>query len=241
MAHTMKRTMHALFFYLIAILVATPAYAAIVSPTIVINSSTKLATDIGDFGAIGSGVKAGKPGRTLNLLRTRKGSASNSVRLDRIYNTLLKSGITSTHSLVFGFSANERGKFNYVSFKHLQIDIERQDGSVQVFDLGGTKVKVKDQIAGKRSADALFQINLGFEFMQEYAKSSTRMMVIRAQLQDNTGRADRLFLSGQYTAHPLVDPPAIVPVPASLGFFSSALVLMLWRKYTSKTDTIPAV
>ena len=40
---------------------ATPAYAAMVSPTIVINSSTKLATDIGDFGAIGSGVKAGKP------------------------------------------------------------------------------------------------------------------------------------------------------------------------------------
>lgn len=143
-------------------------------------------------------------------------------------------GLRATGALVFGFSANESGTNGSVSITQLDIELERPDGNSQLFTLGQDSITIADFNGGNSTVEAQLQLDLGFDFMQEYRSTSNRDLIISAQLSGNTGGQDRLFLSSAFIANPLVtpsfQPQSLVPLPASSWLFISSLAALICHK-----------
>lgn len=213
-------------------LLSVPALSSNVGSTLTLDGSDVVFNNVGDFSAISSSTNSeARPGSRLQLIKTQRKNSDNSVVLGDLYDTLFAGGVKSANSLVLGFAVNESQQNPYITLRSLDIDIERNDGSKQRYSLGGYQLQVKDTNQGKNRAEARLQIDLGFDFFDEYDADSTRLMIIRAQLTDNNGGADRIFLSSRYTANAMSTPPISgVPLPASLGLFAFSLGLIIWRK-----------
>lgn len=151
-----------------------------------------------------------------------------------IYDVLVQGGLSASCALVFGFSANESGNNGSVSITQLDIELERADGNSQFFTLGQDSITIADFNSGNITAEAQLQLDLGFDFMQEYTSTSNRDLIISAQLSGNTSGQDRLFLSSAFTANPLITPnfqqQSLAPLPASSWLFISSLAALICHK-----------
>jgi hypothetical protein len=233
----MKTTASIISTVIIAAVTTFNANAA----NVTIVDGNQLFTDIGGdidtsgYSAVGGFAgDASNQGQVLDLLSTRRSSATNTVSVADIYDMLVQGGLSSTGALVLGFSANESGNNNSVSITQLDIELERADGSSQFFTLGQDSITISDFNSGNSTAEAQLQLDLGFDFLQEYTSTSNRDLIIQAQLSGNTGGQDRLFLSSAFTANPLITPSfqqqSAVPLPASSWLFISALAGLVCHK-----------
>ena len=129
-------------------------------------------------------------------------------------------GVTSTTTLVFGFGLNETGAVgsNSITITDLVMTFELPDQSVLTYDLSPDTVEVFNYEQGQSTAEALFQIDLGFDFMSVYTGASTEAFTISATIDNTSDGFEIFFLSSGYTR----EPP--VPAPPTLALLALGLL-----------------
>jgi hypothetical protein len=198
-------------------LVAAPAADA---SLIVVDEPTDLYTaargDLsGDFIAVAGSTAASSPGLVYDVLQLQsKGSetGSNAVDMGDLRITLEAGGLTSVTSLVFGFGLNESGPVgsNSVTILELVMTFELPDTSIMTFDLMPDSVQVFNYEQGQNTAEALFQVDLGFDFMSAYTNGSTEQFTITSAIDGTDAGFEIFFLSSGYTSRPPIPAPPTV-------------------------------
>jgi len=201
-------------------LLCAPAWAA----TVTISNGTELHVGVGDYAAVaGYAYTSSNAGQVVDVIDTKYASASNSVLMGDLYDLLAGDGLTSTSTLVFGFSANEKqvgGQDAAVTITQLDMSFGRSGQAASVFSLTPDNIIVVDFNGGNSLAEAQVQVNLDFDFMAEYSSASTELFQITASFSGNTNGSDRLFLSTGFTSSPLVPvESATVPLPGAMWLF----------------------
>jgi hypothetical protein len=75
-------------------------------------------------------------------------------------------------------SNGSESNFNSVAITDLQITLERPGGSLVQFSLLSDAVRVFNDNQGQSTAEARFELTLGFDFMNEYTEMSTNALSI---------------------------------------------------------------
>jgi hypothetical protein len=121
-------------------------------------------------------------------------SNSNSVAMGAIHAALASAGVVSATNLALGFGLNETGPVgsNSVTITDLQITLERPGGTLVQFSLLSDAVRVFNYNQGQSTAEARFELALGFDFMSEYTAVSTDLLSIQATI-DNTSDGFEIF------------------------------------------------
>lgn len=210
-----------LFFY------AAKSDAAV----IYVDQNSGVTQSVGDFQAIGAFTgDASNQGSTYELISSSSNAWSFSVPLASLWSYLSSAGVTSTPGLVFGYSANQKNNSPVVSITALSFSFQREDGSVDEYALADNQLQLFDFNSGSSLAEAEIQIDLGFDFMQEYAADSVADLTITASMSNNNNGPDRLFLSSAFTGSPLttyqtsLTTVSEVPLPASFLLFCSGIL-----------------
>lgn len=197
--------------------------------TITIDSADDLFTGIGDYAAVGGLAGAAQPGQILNLLTVPKvgknesewTAISNTLAMGTLWSKLSEGGILSTNCLVVGMVVNETGAPGSNDVTIQDLDITLAGGSSYGF--GENNTIVVNYISGASSAEARFQIDLGFDFMTTFNASSTEIFTISSVITDRDNGDEVFFLSSGFTSDPMVTPASPVPVPGAFWLLGSGL------------------
>lgn len=124
-------------------------------------------------------------------------------------------GLISTWALVFGFDVNQQGSTtDYIDVEILDIAFGGYTWTLE------SPIRVYPyQSPGSNLSEALFQINLPFDYMTQYSAGSTEDFSIKSRLSNDVGGPEEYFLSTAFTADPPYTPPhppMTTPEPASL-------------------------
>jgi len=168
--------------------------------TIEIKNATDSPETAGDYTV--SGVVL-PPGETFKLLELKKSnSESQTYQMKDLWNTLNDSGIVSTYTLGFGFDLNETGApgSNYVKIQSLTMTFELPDDPDNspisfLLDPDGNdfSVNVYNYTQGTQTFEALFRVNLAFDFMSSYNADSTEDFFISSTI-DNTSDGPEIYM-----------------------------------------------
>lgn len=194
---------------------------------------------IGDFSAVGGALNASSPGQVLELLGGSLGGAAdlhangsesgtNTVSMGSLWSTLNSGGVTSASRLVFGFGVNETGPIgsNWASMTDLTMSFARVGGGTDTFTLGAPDfIQVYNIEQGTNSAEALIEVNLGFDFMAEYNAASSESFTVSANVDNTSDGFEIFFLSSAYTADPIGVPEPASVVLALLAALGGAVLL----------------
>jgi hypothetical protein len=210
----------------LVLLMAIMGFAANSGAGIIDSADDVLDSGIGNFAYISgtSGVPS-SPGQIYDVLTLQKKNSetgSKTISMGQLYNTLSHGGIDSTSCLVFGFGLNEPGNNNNVTIQDLGMSFERANGAIQTYALGdeGITISGYNQGNGTNTAEALIQVNLGFDFMQEYSSDSTKEFTITSTIDNTSAGAEVYFLSSAYTANP----PSPVPLNSTLLLLGTGFI-----------------
>lgn len=110
--------------------------------------------------------------------------------------TIINSGLSSPITkLVFGFGMNEPGNAaGELIITDLILTFVRPSSPNSVFSLGSEYINVfQFNNSGGSSSEALFEVDLGFDFLSEYSGSSTDTFTIAASISDTSAGAERFF------------------------------------------------
>lgn len=159
------------------------------------------------------------PGGTFQVLELKKDNyQSNTHEMKGLWNTLNDSGIVSTTTLGFGFDLNETGQpgTNYVKIQELVMTFELPDKlSNKSFNLGDDLVHVYNYTQGQETFEAMFQVNLGFDFMNIYNADSVEKFTISSTIDNVSDGPEIYMLSSSFTA---------VPIPSTVWILGTGLV-----------------
>ena len=169
---------------------------------------------VGDFSVSGVSSPAGETFEVLELKNTNSGSASYS--MGDLWGTLNAGGIVSAFTLGFGFDLNETGApgSNYVDVQSLIMTFEVPSSPIINFNLGNNNVNVYNYTQGQKTYEALFQVNLPFDFMSKYDASSTEKFSISSTIGNTSDGPEIYMLSSIYS----------VPIPSTVWIFGAGLV-----------------
>ena len=192
--------------------------------------------DTGDFSTIAAYQAPSSPGQVFTVLSLQVSpneSGSNSSSMGSLVDTLTNSGLSSPiTSLVFGFGMNEPGNANSVlTITDLILTFARPSSPDAIFSLGAEDIQVDPfNNSGASSSEALFKVDLGFDFLAEYTSLSAETFTIAATIADTSAGAEVFFLDGGLTR----DANNPVPIPAAVWLFGSALVGLAGIKRRTK-------
>ncbi|MEE9606335.1 MAG: PEP-CTERM sorting domain-containing protein [Myxococcota bacterium] len=204
---------------------------AVGAATIQIVDGDEAFIPFGDFAAVAGTTAASSPGQVVEVLggtsaptlrRDGSESASNTLAMSVLWNTLSAGGVSSADSLVFGFGINETGPVgsNWVVLTDLLISFERTGGASQSFSLGNDAVQVFNYEQGQNTAEVQFEVALGFDFMAEYSSASTEDFFIHAAVDNTSDGFEVFFLSSGFTLNP---PTVIAPEPGTFALVGLGL------------------
>lgn len=223
------------------ILINLLAYAVTSSAFIPVNSLAATvnidyyssASTAGDFQAIGPFTGSiSQQGLTYELIKSSSNNWNFSVSLGDLWGYLDANQVTQTPGLVFGYAANQKNNSPIVTISSLSFSFERESGALDVFSLGANEIRITDFNPGNSEAEAIFQIDLGFDFMAEYSANTASELIVNATLSNNNNGPDRLFLASSFTTSPIIAyqteiNSTAVPIPPSLSLFASGLGLIM--------------
>lgn len=223
-------------FFLCTIFLINPTQTEAVFYTIQVG--TEAPAFIGDFIFAGSQNVASAPGQVYDVLQLKDNgleSGNNlisppingTIAMGDLWSTLDSGGILYTTQLVFGFGINESGSTgsNYVDIQDLFMSFDLPGGGISQFDMDSDEnntVRVYNFKQGQTTAEALVQVNLGFDFMSAYNASSTESFYISSTINDVDDGFEIYFLSSAFTGNPPVPNPS-VPIPGTLLLVGSSL------------------
>jgi hypothetical protein len=170
--------------------------------------------DVGNFSVSGVSQPAGETFEVLELKNTTSGSASHS--MGDLWSTLNAGGIVSTYTLGFGFDLNETGApgSNHVGVQSLIMTFGVPSSPDINFNLGINNVNVYNYTQGQKTYEALFQLNLLFDFMTTYSATSTEIFTVSSTIGNTSDGPETYMLSSIYS----------VPIPATVWMFGAGLV-----------------
>ena len=213
-------------------MVAITGAPAPASALVIIDSETDSFTNVGDFDSIKGNDQSSSPGQVLELLSLQSNgseSGSNIVTMGQIYSTLAAGGLSYADRFVIGFGLNETGPTgsNSVVIEAMDIAIQRSSSPTDYFSLTPDLVQVYNFHQGGSTAEALFEISLGFDLMAEYSASSSENFAISAYITNTSDGGELFFLSSGFTETAIASSGGgAIPEPSTallLGFGLAAM------------------
>jgi len=221
------------------------APGATLATTYVIDASEDIHIQVGGFASVRGDDQSSAPGQVLDLLGgpnapplQAKGNQTfeaneNWISVQAIRNALTAGGLSTVDRLVIALGVNESGPLgsNSVMVDELDIQLQKANGSFVSFALEPDAVEVYNYRQGQTTAEALFEIDLGFDFMAEYDANSTETLWISSSISQPSNGYEIYFLSTGYTEAAIIAAGggAIVPEPSTGLLLAGGLVLLATR------------
>jgi len=130
---------------------------------------------------------------------------------------------------VFGFSVNEKNNSPTIEINSINLEFEKEDGSLLSFSLGDNQIVIDDFHSGSSHAEAQLQIDLGFDILQEWTSATSKNMSYAFSMNNGTNGPEKFFVSNVFSTAPPVSyltNISPVPLPAAAYLLLSGLVAL---------------